>query len=780
MASATVNGSTAAKLVSELKPAGGSQQLMARSHSTPARPVPSSAASPSSPSSAQPLIDHALFMLSLSARLAGSEEERERAVEMREDAIRLLVLGEEMKRAEELSSAANSPTAPLSPSLSSSPPWTEHLIPQAYQYRCPEPLLPTDSLVPSVPASPVSSAASLPSSSLSRPSSSSSLLLLPSSPSSLLTPDALASSLSTVLTQAELLLSRVHVKYERHLAPLLQEGSEAVRRVAESSEVQRMVEEGRGIVDEWRDFMQSREGEQRMQSLYSLLQAQHLSVTDILRYASDAFAAATAPQPAEAGAAASASALPSSSSFSSSSSSTALTTTAQSESSQSSAAPPFTLSSLPSAIHSFLLSHPELHLFLSRAQSALLSPDEPAAPSASELDAVLASISSRSQELLHSLSATSASLQPDGRPHLLSASLSSAIADATAPVLRILKSPERVFSEGVRLLMLKQRREEVLEGVKQLIIAQLSAALSSFTFPAVSGATSSMAYQVDAFSLSSFHLSADDLLLSTTPTSLSVSVQRVNAATSAVPFQLKQLVFPYLAAAATMDLELRDAGLLLSLRVEPERGRLLLHSLSFSLPHLSFRTANAALSPVYNLLLSLVGGVLKGELERRVNAWSRSKSEELLDTVNEYGGELIRRWWGRGQAEAQDSADKDREAGGEKSEAGEEAKEKDEDAAAAAGEVKGSSVMQQLIKEVQEDSREDARLSAVPVAAATAPPVSAAAVSAVHVSAAVYATPPPRRASSGSSPCTPSSSSPFLQTRTPPILLSFPDTASGW
>ena len=552
--------------------------------STPAIPSFHSFAvsSSSSSSPSQPLIDHALFMLSLSQRLSHSEGEAERAVEMREDALKLLVLGEEMRKAEEIQHHISRHSTPhTSPRRrkedggggrdegeeDGEDAGQGHLIPPAYTFGPSTAFaLSTTSLVPSSSSSSSSRLPPSPSLALavSRVPSSESLLLLP--PSSDATSLAMSSSLSTLLVEADAVLLRLHGKYRDYIAPLLDDGIGAVQRLTETEEARAMVEEGREIVGQWREWMGSREGELRMQSLVALLSSQELhshllsslNLPHILRFLTGQPAEeATAPSPPP-------SLLPP----------PPLSTEAALAPPSSSPSPPsspFSLSALPSVVHTFLLAHPALHLLVMRAQSALLSPDS---ASAGELDAALSSFSSRMREWLTDLHSApnSSALSLHGRPQLLSAPLSSVLKDVSAPVLRLLRSPELVFSEGVRLLLRKERREEVLEGMKALIIQQLSTALSSLTFPAVKGATPSFSYAIDPFSLSSFHLHADDIQLTSSPTSLSLTIQHVSAETRHVGWQCSQLLFPYLQGGGTMDLRLKDASLHLQVAVKADDG----------------------------------------------------------------------------------------------------------------------------------------------------------------------------------------------------------------
>ena len=756
-------------------------------------PIPSfhsfASSSPASASSAQPLIDHALFMLSLSQRLASSEGEADRAVEMREDALKLLVMGEEMRKAEEIQHDLSNHSSPRT----SPRPWQKgggaeddegeeggHLIPPAYTFGL-EPTfqLPTTSLVPVT----ASASASAPNSSL---------VLLPSSspdPSAL----AMSSSLSTLLVEADAVLVRLHGKYRDYIAPLVDEGIGAVQRLTETEEARVMVEEGRQIVGQWREWMGSREGELMLHSLVQLLTSQevsaallsNLSLAHLLplltgeagEAAPQSTSSPTLPPPA----------------------STSALSVAPSAASSS----PFSLSSLPSVVHSFLLAHPALHLLLMRAQSALLSPDS---ASAAELDGALASFSSRVHDWLTDLSSTSQSsaLSLHGRPQLLSSPMSSVLKDVSAPVLRLLKSPELVFSEGVRLLLRKERREEVLEGAKALIITQLSTALSSLTFPAVQGSTPSFSYAIEPFSLSSFHLHADDLQLTSSANSLSLTIQHVSAETRHVGWQCSQLVFPYMQGGGTMDLRLREASMLLTVKVRAEEGALLLDALSFHFPSLDFHVGGSGLSSVYNLLLALFGPIVRAEMEKALSVWSRARSEQLLDVVNEYGKELIKKMWGsaaqQSAAKGDDEADGEREGG-----RADGAKEEEKRPAAPAA------IKAQLIREVAADAVVDAVEAALTSAAddsapatSPSPAVSAASTSTssppLTATAPVLVTPPKVRAvaaapssqrlstpsssastsSAFSSPLTPSSSSPFLSTVTPPLLCSFHDTASGW
>ena len=790
--------------------------------STPAIPSFHSFAvsSSSSSSPSQPLIDHALFMLSLSQRLSHSEGEADRAVEMREDALKLLVLGEEMRKAEEMQhqqQLGSQRSSPHSSPHSSPRRWKAdgaegreeeqgegegegegeggeeggHLIPPAYTFGPPSSsAVPTSSLIPVSPSA-ISSSSTSPSSSL---------LLLPSSSSSS-SATAVSSSLSTLLVEADAVLVRLHGKWRDYIAPVLDEGMGAVQRLTETEEARLMVEEGRAIVGQWREWMGSREGELRMQSLVALLSSPQLSSTLltslnlplILRFltgqavseAADSSHPPLVPPP--------------STSVSSSPSSA-----------------PFSLSSLPSAVHSFLLAHPALHLLVMRAQSALLSPDS---SSASQLDAALSSFSGRLREWLTDVQSTSASsaLSLHGRPQLLSSDVSSVLKDVSAPVLRLLRSPELVFSEGVRLLLRKDRREEVFDGLKALLIAQLSTALSSLTFPAVRGSTPSFSYAIDAFSLSSFRLHADDIHLHSSASSLTLTISHVSAETRHVGWQCSQLLFPYLQGGGTMDLRLKDASMHTTVALKADDGLLLLDSLAFRFPSLDFHVGGSGLSSVYNLLLTLFGPIVRAEMEKALEGWSRAKSEQMLDVLNTYGGELINKIFSAPHNAAQhkgddEAVDGERE-GGERLEAARKEEQQPQPRPL---------IREQLIREVALDAIADAlsataAVAPVPVEPTSVPPSSPALSDASSTSSSqsanqpLLATPPPHRAaaqpvpanlrltsptSSSSSPSssassharspfvspvsTPSSSSPFLTTLTPPLFFSFHDTASGW
>ena len=850
--------------------------LPIRSMSTP---TPSSSASASS--SSQPLIDHALLMLTLSRRLSATEHEQERAVEMREDALKLLVLGEEMQRAEERQSAASSPhgTPPESPAMSGrmepmgavrdvdkdmDSKYGEeaeedeaffHLIPPAYVFDSVSPSasspssslpisaaaaaaiqsLPTTALVVSSPTSPSRSQ------SLSRINSASSLTLL--------SPDAISSSLSTLLTQADLLLVRLHRKYDTYLSPLLSQSQSTLHTLMESEEARVMVEEGRDVVREWREFMSSREGDAMMTSLLNMMSAQQLGVGDLIKYATDAVAsigtggpvaAVAGPQPVAAASAAAevsaSSSAPALSSSLSSSTSSALVPVALSTAAVSASSVNHTfLYTLPGNIHSFLVAHPELKFFLLRAQTALLAPDSSSlTTSPSELDHLLSTFSTNASSLLSSLSAPASAHQlPNGKTQLLSPRTSDLLSDLSSPLLHLFKSPERVFSEAVLLLLRgKAQVSQVLDDLKHLIIQQLSTALSNFTFPAVDGGTSSFHYTIDSFALHSFHLHADDIQLTTADSAddgrLVIEIKRVDGEAREVGWTCKQLVFPYLSGSGTLDVRLRAASMRVEVSVPLDApstaapanssagsavvvssapaSAVRLVDLAFSFPSLSFHTANTSFSSVYNLLLSLFGPLLRTELERAVNEACREKVEELLSLVNEYGGgEVVRRWWASSR-KAQE----------------EEAKEA---VSVASQEPRPSELMGALLADVMRDRAEDDHKSRVATSAMSslAQPsessfssiaLAAAAVAvSSHASVDSFSTPPPPRhpplpqrsavssqsapqsayaspsstASTSSSASswssgrqTPSSSSPFLRTNTPPIFVAYPDTASGW
>ena len=839
---------------------------ISRSMSTPSPST--SASSSSSSSSSQPLIDHALLMLTLSRRLSTTEHEQERAVEMREDALKLLVLGEEMQRAEERqSSVASTPhgTPPESPAarerrlevmdavenvdVDKQGETKEdgantqheddgyHLIPPAYVFA--QQTSPSLSLTSSPPRGSFTSAAaaaamqSLPTNALivSPASHSSAHSLSRVNSNSALThlsPDAITASLSTLLTQADLLLGRLHRKYDTYLSPLLSQSQSTLHTLMESEEARVMVDEGRDVVREWREFMGSREGDAMVSSLLSMMAAQQLGVGDLIKYATDAVASVVTGS-------GSAAAAPNTQTLASSalvpiesSKSTAVSASSNSHT---------FLYTMPEHIRSFLLAHPEMNLFLLRAQSALLAPEPSSSTSPpSELDQLLSAFSERTSSLLTSLSSPATAHQlPNGKTQLLSTRTADLLSDLSSPLLHLIKSPERVFSEAVLLLMRgKAQCDQVLDDLKHLIIQQLSTALSNFTFPAVDGGNSAFQYTFDSFALHSFHLHADDIQLHTSDEGeegrLVIEIKRVDAEAREVRWTCKQLVFPYMSGSGTLDVRLRDASMRVEVGVstatpstavangstvatgsgEASAGGVRLVQLTFSFPSLSFHTANTSFSSVYNLLLSLFGPLLRSELERAVNEACREKVEELLSLVNEYGGGVVvRRWWVSSTKGTVASLN---------------------------GHAKPSEVLAALTADVMRDSAEDDRNSRLATSAASLPhpplpaplltaavvPDAATAVVAVSSaslsSADPFSTPPPPRhpsvvqrsalvsqstpvsacvspsstsstsssSSSSSSSSwlsgrlTPSSSSPFLRTNTPPIMLAYPDTASGW
>ena len=845
--------------------------LPIRSMSTPTPSTSSS--SSSSSSSSQPLIDHALLMLTLSRRLSTTEHEQERAVEMREDALKLLVLGEEMQRAEERQSNGSSPqrTPPESPAVSDrrvedmdsvelgkEADMKEaghgeqqdgsfyHLIPPAYIFEYPPALssstsaaaaaamqsLPTTALMLSSPSSPSKVH------SLSRVNSASALAHL--------NPDAITSSLSTLLTQADLLLVRLHRKYDTYLSPLLSQSQSTLHTLMESEEARVMVDEGRDVVREWREFMGSREGDAMMSSLFNMMAAQQLGVGDLIKYATDAVGSivsgsGSTDSAADTQSAASATAAVSAASSSTqplpSSTSSALVpvnSTIAAAISASSNNHTF-LYTLPEHIRSFLVAHPELNLFLLRAQSALLAPEPSSSTSPpSELDQLLSAFSERTSSLLTSLSSPSTAHQlPNGKTQLLSPRTSDLLSDLSSPLLHLIKSPERVFSEAVLLLIRgKSQCEQVLDDLKHLIIQQLSTALSNLSFPAIDSSNSSFQYSIDSFALHSFHLHADDIQLLTTDHAddgrLVIEIKRVDAEARDVSWTCKQLIFPYMSGSGTLDVRLREASMRVEVGVlttaastavagadgsngSTANAGVRLVDLTFNFPSLSFHIANTSFSSVYNLLLSLFGPLLRSELERAVNVACREKVEELLSLVNEYGGgEVVRRWWLSSRKAKEDDV---------------------KEAARLNGHAKPSEVLRALTADVMRDSAEDDRNSRHATSAmSSAPPsptvttvtavlaVEDAADAAIESRSLVdtFSTPPPPRhpasahrsalvsqstpvsacvspsstsstsSSSSSSSSwssgrlTPSSSSPFLRTSTPPILLAYPDTASGW
>ena len=650
-----------------------------------------------------------------------------------------------------------------------------------------------------------------------------------------------------------------------------------------------MVEEGRDVVREWRDFMGSREGDAMVSSLMNMMAAQQLGVGDLIKYATDAVAslvtssggstaavadtqsAQPGPAVADSGTSNSASSSATSSMASSSSTSSALVPV---NSSASTSVNHTFLHTLPEHIRSFLVAHPELNLFLLRAQSALLAPEPSSSASPpSELDQLLSAFSERTSSLLTSLSSPSTAHQlPNGKTQLLSTRTSDLLSDLSSPLLHLIKSPERVFSEAVLLLMRgKSQCEQVLDDLKHLIIQQLSTALSNLSFPAIDGGNAAFQYTIDTFALHSFHLHADDIQLHTVEQTddgrLVIEIKRVDAEARDVGWTCKQLVFPYLSGSGTLDVRLREASMRVEVGVSTAAptataataaadgsstavvsggsvasGGVRLVELTFSFPSLSFHIANTSFSSVYNLLLSLFGPLLRSELERAVNVECREKVEELLSLVNEYGGgEVVRRWW-MSSRKARDDEMKVAVA----------------DGAAVNGHTKPSAVMGALMADVLRDSAEDDRSSrlltsatasvhAVPastpllavlaadaaadnaavgaaadstaasssssaaaVAVATVLPQYSSSSSVPQPSADTFSTPPPPRhpslsyrstlvsqstpvsacvspssstssaSSRSSGRMTPSSSSPFLRTSTPPILLAYPDTASGW
>ena len=807
-------------------------------------------------------------MLTLSRRLSTTEHEQERAVEMREDALKLLVLGEEMQRAEERQSVASTPhgTPPESPAVGDrrmeemdaideedrqmkeagqgdeNDGAAYHLIPPAYTFEygasssqftstsaavaAAIQSLPTTALVVSSPTSPSKVQ------SLSRVNSASSLAHLNT--------DAITASLSTLLTQADLLLVRLHRKYDTYLSPLLSQSQSTLHTLMESEEARVMVEEGRDVVREWREFMGSREGDAMVSSLLNMMAAQQLGVGDLITYAADALgslmtgsggsgavavdtqsAVDVAPASSTTASSPSTSSAPTSSALVPVSSSTSIAVSSSSNNHT-------FLYTLPEHIRSFLVAHPELNLFLLRAQSALLAPDPSSSSSPpSELDQLLSAFSERTSSLLTSLSSPSTAHQlPNGKTQLLSPRTSDLLSDLSSPLLHLIKSPERVFSEAVLLLMRgKSQCDQVLDDLKHLIIQQLSTALSNFTFPSIESGNSSFYYTIDSFALQSFHLHADDIQLVTSEQAddgrLVIEIKRVDAEARDVGWTCKQLVFPYMSGSGTLDVRLREASMRLELGVLTAAPTAVvaescstgggttgdgvrLVDLMFSFPSLSFHTANTSFSSVYNLLLSLFGPLLRSELERAINVACQEKVEELLSLVNEYGGgEVVRRWWVSSKKSTEDEV---KEAG----------------STSLNGHARPRELMSALMADVMRDSAVDDHNSRVttsatssappspnvtPLTAALAADAAAEVASASHSSSDVFSTPPPRHptaaqrwtlvsrstpvsasispsstssTSLSSGPLTPSSSSPFLRTSTPPILLSYPDTASGW
>ena len=674
--------------------------------------------------------------------------------------------------------------------------------------------LPTTALIVSSPSSPSTSQ------SLSRVNSASALTHL--------SPDVITASLSTLLNQADLLLTRLHRKYDTYLSPLLSQSQSTLHTLLASEEARVMVDEGADVIKEWREFMGSREGDAMVSSLLSMMAAQQLGVGDLIKYATDAVSSLVS-------GGGSASAVAADGLSSSSSALVSINPSASSAISASLSNHTF-LHTVPEHIHTFLVAHPELNLFLLRAQSALLAPEPSSSTSPpSELDQLLSAFSQRTSSLLTSLSSPSTAHQlPNGKTQLLSSRTSDMLSDLSSPLLHLIKSPERVFSEAVLLLMRgKSQLTQVLDDLKHLIIQQLSTALSSLSFPAIEGGKAAFHYSIDSFSLHSFHLHADDIQLVTSDQGddgrLVIEIKRVDAEAREVGWTCKQLVFPYMSGSGTLDVRLREASMRVELAVNtaapstavsvsgsgggnPTAVGVRLVDLTFNFPSLSFHIANTSFSSVYNLLLSLFGPLLRGELERGINEACREKVEEMVALVNEYGGgEVVRRWW-LSSKKAQE----------------EEAKEAKETTISNGHALtKPSELMGALMADVMRDSAEDdhnsrlatSAVSTLPPSPAVSPIIPSPAVAAAaSIESKVasrsaldsFSTPPPPRhpslaarssVASQSTPVsacvspsstastssswssgrlTPSSSSPFLRTNTPPILLAYPDTASGW